>query len=369
MKTADNNEKKAILDGLMELFSQNRRWLLFFGTGTSCALDKRFGMPALQKHLSAQLGADPEWAAVEAELNAGKSLEHALTGIKLSQATKSKIRKTTGDFVAGIDHQCRDEILLGHKHWVGERLLKIMVSRLPARNPRLAAITPNYDMLIEYACAAQGIRCTTGFKGGLIRVWDWEGTQDSLNQCTLSRDGGRSMVYTTPLPRIELFKVHGSINRFTANNQQIECDLWSDAVPSGMERDVAAPGDPKYEQYAFNIDTVSRASRVEDETPAFAAIGYGFNDAHLHQRIFARVLKDDCPLLVMTLDLGDPEIGRLRKLGTRVWVLVAPRLPAGGYDTARTVVYMPLPGNPDPFLLDGESLWSCDSFAERILGG
>jgi hypothetical protein len=92
VKIANRDEKKAILDGLIGLFGQNRRWVLFFGTGTSCALDSQFGMPALQRHLSTMLASEPEWARVEAELKAGKTLEYALTGVGLSPATKAKIR-------------------------------------------------------------------------------------------------------------------------------------------------------------------------------------------------------------------------------------------------------------------------------------
>jgi hypothetical protein len=368
MKIANKDEKKAILDGLIGLFGQNRRWVLFFGTGTSCALDNRFGMPALQGHLSTELAAEPEWARVEAELKAGKTLEQALTGIGLSQATKAMFRQVTGDFVASIDRIFRDDLLMGRKQWVGTRLLKTLVCRLPARNPRLSVITSNYDMLIEYACSVQRIRWTTGFVGGLTRVWNWEMAQDGLNQCQVSRAGARSIVLTNPLPRVELFKVHGSINRFTVDSQQVECDLWTYGVPAGLERDVAVPGDLKYEQYAVsNMDTVSHAVRVEDEAPAFAVIGYGFNDPHLHQRILARVQKQDCPLVVMTLDLEEAEIARLREVGSRVWLLVASKLPGGESDVSRTVVYMP--GHVYPYVLDGEQLWVCDSFAERILGG
>ena len=366
MKTADTPDKKRILDGLIELFGQHRRWLLFFGTGTSCALDAGFGMPALQAHLSAQLGSEPEWKQVEAVLNSGKTLEQALTGIGLSADTKALIRKVTGGYVGAVDRMFRDDVLLRRKEWVGTPILKALVSRLPARNPRLSVVTPNYDMLIEYACAAHAIRVATGFSGALTRVWDWECVQDGLNQCRMSREGSRSMVLTIPLPRVELLKVHGSINRFTCNNEQIECDLWTDAVPTGLERDVAVPGDPKYEQYAFNMDTVSHAAREEDSAPAFAMMGYGFNDPHLHQRILSRVLKQDCPLVVLTLDLEEGEIARLRKFGSRVWFLVAPRSPDGGNDMSKTVVYMP--NEPDGLVLDAERLRSCDAFAERILG-
>ena len=73
----------------------------------------------------------------------------------------------------------------------------------------------------------------------------------------VGREGARSTILTNSLPRIELFKVHGSINRFTMDGRQVECDLWTEGAPDGVERDVAVPGDLKYEQYAVsNMDTV-----------------------------------------------------------------------------------------------------------------
>ena len=369
MMTANKDEKKAILDGLIDMFSQNRRWLLFFGTGTSCALDKRFGMPALAAHLKKEkeLSATDDWAQVESQLASGHSLEEALTGVGLHPATKTLIQQKAGDFVAEIDRSVRNDVLLGKKHWVGERLLKALTGRLPPRNPRLPVVTANYDMLIEYACASQSIRCTSGFLGDLMRVWNWEGVQDSLNQCRVSRSASRTMKLTNPLPRVELLKVHGSINRFATGNRQVECDLWTVEVPVGCERVIAAPGDQKYEQYADNIPTAALGIKAQDEAMAFAVIGYGFNDPHLHKGIFARVRQENCPLLVLTFDLADEKIEELRKLGTRVWILIAPKLGAGKNNEARTAVYMP--GREDPLVLEGERLWSCDSFAEVILGG
>ena len=135
----------------------------------------------------------------------------------------------------------------------------------------------------------------------------------------------------------------------------------------GVERDVAVPGDLKYEQYAVsNMETVSHAARMQEDAQAFAVIGYGFNDPHLHQKILARVRDHHCPLIVLTLNLDDAMIADLRKDGAPVWILVAPRLVGGAYDFSRTLVYRP--GHATPLLLDDERLWNCDAFAERILG-
>jgi len=68
---------KTILEGLMGLFSQNRRWLLFFGTGTSYALDKRLGMPMLTDQLKKELGDTSYWPQIQLDLDAGQTLEQA----------------------------------------------------------------------------------------------------------------------------------------------------------------------------------------------------------------------------------------------------------------------------------------------------
>lgn len=369
MATASKDEKKAALDGLIDLFEKNRRWLLFFGTGSSCALDARFGMPALQEHLSAELVSDAAWSRVETALNDGKTLEQAMdgVGVGLNSAAKARFRKVIGDFVAGVDARWREKVLMGEAVWVGTKLLKALAGRLPPTNPRLSVETSNYDMLIEYACANLGIRWTTGFVGGVLRSWSWDAAQDSLLQSGVSRDGSRNATFVSQVPRVELFKIHGAINRFTHGGRQVECDLWASQAPSGVERDVAVPGDLKYEQFAVNnVDTVGRARRAEDDAQAFAMIGYGFNDAHLHRRILERVQGQGRPLVVMTLDLAESVVADLRKGDAPVWVLVAPRRDSGGNDLSHTLVYRP--GVAAPVLLENERLWSCDAFSETILG-
>jgi hypothetical protein len=364
-----NDVTKTILEGLMGLFSQNRRWLLFFGTGTSCALDKRLGMPMLTEQLKKELGDTSYWPQIQLDLDAGQTLEKALTGVGLSDEAKSSIQRATGAYIARIDHEVRDDVLLGNRCWVGEHLVKALVQRLPPRNPRLPIVTANYDMLIEYACTRHGIRYTTGFSGEIIRTWNWVQAQDSLNQCSLSQQGGKSMVLMDPLPRVELYKVHGSINRFshTSANRQIECDLWSEEIPAGLERIVAVPGEQKYEQYTNLVETAAYARKAENEALAFAVIGYGFNDPHLHERILGRVQSQDSPLLILTLELADDRVKELRVLGKQVWILVAPKRPTGDSDESHTLVYSP--DLAAPVVLNDERLWNCDCFVERIIGG
>ena len=362
-------EKKTVINGLMELFRNNRRWLLFFGTGTSCALDGDFGMAALAEYLRERLSGEPDWASVEQELKANASLEQALETIsgQISRETESLFRKEIGDFVAEVDRRHRNKVLLGKDTWIGSSLLKALADPLPRLNPRLSVVTSNYDMLIEYACSALGLRWTTGFARGLVRSWDWEAAQDRLIKRQVDRTGSRSKQYYVPQPRVELFKVHGSINRFKQDGREIECDLWAKEPPDGIDRDIAVPGTLKH-KHSSNDTTDMRGyvSRAERDAQAFLMAGYGFGDEHLHVPILERVRREKCPLVVLTLDLSDETITELRKDAAPVWILLAGRSAVGKFDEARTTAY--IPERSEPITLD-TALWKCDAFAKKIMGG
>jgi len=366
---ATPKEKKAILNGLIELLSQNRRWLLFVGTGASCELDRRLGMPELAAHLRSKIPHDAlGWPDIRSRLDSGQSLEMALTGVALPPKTKSLIQQETGAYVAGIDRELRDDVLTGCKRWVGEELVNALGQRLPPYNPRLTIVTPNYDMLIEYSCAKNTMRYTSGHVGEIIRTWNWQQAQGNLTRASHVVQSSKKVGTREPLPRIELHKVHGSINliRDPKSGRQWECDIWAEKVPDGFERVVAVPGEQKFESYASNVPVANCALEAEAKAAAFLVIGYGFNDAHLHQGIYDRVRRNDGPLLILTLELTDNRITELRTLGKRVWILTASRDASGNLDMDHTVIHCPL--SDSPLVIEDEKLWSCDSFAKQILG-
>ena len=369
MKMASPKGKKTIFDGLIELLSQNRRWLLFVGTGASCELDRRLGMPELATHLMSKVPHDaPGWSMIRSRLESGQSLEKALTEAALLSKTKSLIQQETGDYVAGIDRELRDDVLTGRKPWVGERLLNALGRRLPPVNPRLTVVTSNYDMLIEYSCAKNGIRYTSGHVGEIIRTWNWQQAQYDLTRVSGSNQRDKQVRTREPIPRVELYKVHGSINLFRdpKDSRQLECDIWVQEAPNGLERVVAAPGEQKFESYANNVDVAARAREAEAKAMGFLVIGYGFNDAHLHGVIYERVRRNDGSLLVLTRGLDARQIGELRALGKRVWILTASRDANGDIKESHTIIHCPL--SESPVVIEDERLWSCDWFAKRILG-
>jgi len=369
MKAIQSDEKKVVFDGLIDLFSQNRRWLLFVGTGISCALDKELGMPALERQLVKEMPNDADgWPEVRKRLEEVKNLEAALTGVGLHEETKRRIETITGDFVSKRDSRLREDILCSVKCWPGESLMRNLVQRLPANNPRLPVVTPNYDMLIEYACAKNGIRYTTGYVGELLRTWNWNQAMDSMSRNRVVNQRSKTVSYRQLLPRVELHKVHGSINLFwnQTNHQRVECDSWVTKPPRHYRREIAAPGDLKFESYAHNPDPADVAREAIDGAAAFLVIGYGFNDPHLHERILGRVQQTGCPLVVLTLHLSDKQIKTLRESGSRTWVLTSGKDAAGNTICDQTRIRCPL--LEDRAMLENERLWSCDAFADKILG-
>ena len=231
-------------------------------------------MPKLTEHLLDTLPADePGWADVRLRLEAGQNLEQSLMGLTLPARTSSLIRKEVGDHVAAIDGKHRDDVLMGRNRWVGEPLLNALGQRLPPANPRLPIVTSNYDMLIEYSCAKSGLRYTSGHVGGMIRTWNWQQAQADLTRLTSAGQTGKSAHAREPLPRVELYKVHGSINLFRhpKTSYPLECDVWAEQPPHEFERVVATPGD-KFESYASNIEVAARALEAEAKAMAFLMI-------------------------------------------------------------------------------------------------
>jgi hypothetical protein len=349
------------LEALQTLFRNHRRWLLFFGTGTSCALDPNFGMTALKDYLvkQADITSNPEFKSMieilEKDQNPG--LEQAMLELSgaLSESSKNNLRKHVGNFVASVDMKHRDPILTKSEQWVGSGLVQKLFEGCPPRHPGLTVITSNYDMLIEYSCSVLGIRLVTGFSGGILREWNWDAVRDSLFLFSTDK---RARSVKSPLPRIELLKPHGSINRFRLKDGiQYECDLWTVEAPDTVTRELAVPGTLKYEQTVQNPDLEKRNKAIH-ETEGFLFAGYGFQDEHLHASILTRVAQDSCPLVVLTKQLDQDKIELLRHKGDSVWILVS--------DQSDTLLYPPL--GVEPIRIPKTNLWACDTFSKTILG-
>lgn len=366
-----NDDKlKKIKAALLAVMREPRRWLLLVGTGTSIAVDAELGMPALARHLIAAIPENTTgWKAVAKRLEQRDDLETALTGINPTESLHNEIAKHTATFVAQKDAALRDDVLTGNKPWVGESLLKQLMRGLSPTWPRLPIVTPNYDMLIEYACSKANIPYITGYHGGIIRRQDWSKARERLCRLNTVTMGGKRRDTITPIPCVELMKVHGSINMFkNKDNELFENDMWVNEHPDNYKPMIAPPGETKFQDTLnFHGPLFREASQAIGTATAFFVIGYGFRDKHINREILERVRNHKCPLIVLTLE-PSAELDPLPSMEKTVWVITGIQNRTNGKtDPAGTRF-----ANGNEELCgdyNGVTLWKSDVFTKQILGG
>lgn len=346
------------------MMREPHRWLLLIGTGTSVDLDSNLGMTALAQYLLDSISPDTEgWEEIAKKLGNKVSLEAALTKINPSEILQSEIAKYTAGFVAQKDALLRDDVLTGKKKWVGESLLSHLMRGLSPSWPCLPLVTPNYDMLIEYSCSNAGMPYITGYHGGIVRSLDWKKARERQYRLKMVSNGKKRSEALARTPRVELMKVHGSINLFRdLDGTFVENDLWAGKCPNGYTPVIAPPGVTKtLETLNSHQNLFGAALASINKATSYFAIGYGFNDPHIHQDILKRVREYDFPLIVLTRDSTD-KLDELVGYGENVWVVTGKKDDPSG---SRIV-------NQNKDLcgdFDGVELWKSDVFAKQILGG
>lgn len=342
---------------------------LFFGTGISCALDIRFGMDALknalidqvERHLSAT-AARNEWTGVKETLQQGSDLESALNAVSNQDLIKT-ITKITGTFIASIDREYAYRIAEGVVEWPATRFLKKLVDTLPEGDRVLHALTPNYDMLFEYACDSIGIPYTNGFSGGIERKLDWDAVKRSMLLPEQVLQGKQIKNIYKPRKHVRLYKVHGSLNYFFHRNNVVENNAWMWNPPDFTERVMITPGLSKYETLQhYRQELLQFADTAINKSANFLFIGYGFNDSHLEEYIKRKLISQGCHGLIITRDCN-PRIESLLKEATNLWAVC--KLEDANLEGTRVFNkrYSNWLSLPD------KKLWDIREFTTQILGG
>ena len=340
--------------------------VLVVGTGASCALDPRFGMPELGKELrrTVQPGSDAEaWKRVLASLDGGKGLEDALDAIT-ETGLKERIVTATGAFVASVDRDWAWRIATGERiaplHW----LLRKLVDGLPPTNPVQHVVTPNYDMLIEHTCDALEVPWTDGFTTGSTCRPDWGAARNSMLKMT-REPRGKSWTDTTRfMPHIRLHKVHGSINWFRDDDETrlLRCDRMIDGdPPADWRRAMITPGRGKLEEAGKNRERFAEADAAIAGAKAFLIVGYGFNDIHINKGIRKRLVDQGCSGIVVTRDWS-PKIENWIRHSSDLWAVCQD--PGGGKQGTIVVGS----GNVDaPLVCEGQDLWKIVEFTKSVM--
>ncbi len=358
--------KEIAYKAIAEFFSAKKPFVLF-GTGTSCALDPAFGMPALEQHLRNKLSSGltniqtQQWQQVIEALDVNThDFESAMDFIKDDKLT-NRVVETTANFVAQHDSKYAYQIISGSVDWPARNLLKKLVNTLPETDRRLHIATPNYDLLAEYSFFRNGIAYITGFYGGYCRNYEWSQSEKSVFSIKKDIVGRKNQPRRIEQKHIRLHKPHGSLNTFEINSRLVECDGWIHNKPENVTRAMITPGTAKYQHLHKDRAPLAEYDRAVKSHRIFLFLGFGFNDSQLVNNAFRHKLEQDqCSALVITRD-SNPRIEEWLSKCPNMWI-VCKQL-----DSEKTRIYN---SKYDGWLhINDKELWRFDHFTNEFLGG
>jgi len=341
---------------------------VLFGSGMSCAVDNKFGMDCLKEHLLDKLAEkklnfaqQAEWDSVIKSLNSSYDFETSMNNIKDDDLI-NEIVGITGDFVSKLDYKYSQEIVNGNKNWPASTLFEKLVDGLPGTDRELHVATPNYDMLAEYAFSKAGILYINGFYGGIIRHLGWEQSRRSITYVDKVSHRKKIELVTRKHKHIALYKVHGSLNLFSTNDDNfIENNaLLYMPIPEGTKRLIITPGISKNEKlHWFRKELLGKFDVAVEKHNYFLFLGFGFNDKQLITRAILDKLKNQkCNGLIITKDTND-RINKLLGEAENLWLICQ----SGSGTNIKNKKYSA------PLFLQNEELWKVNIFAQKILGG
>ena len=359
--------EEVALNAIRDFFREKP--FVFFGTGMSCALDLRFGMPALKDELAQNVTPDSQtseqgrqWTKVMESLHNGRGLETALDNVTDSSLLQ-KITCATGRFVSAIDRECALHIAKGEATWPATRFFKRLVDTLPEGDRVLHVLTPNYDTLFEHACDAVGIRYTNGFSGGLERRVDWDAVDQSLLLRQKITQGRRFKTIYKRRKHVRLYKVHGSLNFFFHRDTVVENNAWMWDAPDFSIRVMITPGLSKYQTLqSYRQELLEWADAAIDKANHFLFLGYGFNDTHLETYIKRKLVTQACKGLIVTKDCNS-RIESLLAKAENLWLVCKTQ----DNDTDGTRIFNKQYARW--LVLPTKMLWDIETFTREILGG
>lgn len=342
---------------------------LFFGTGMSCGMDVRFGMTALKdellhriKQCTLNTEQTRQWDQIAQSLQSGSDLESSLDNVTDSDLLQ-KITAVTGCFVASLDREYALRIAKGEVHWPATQFIKRLVDTLPEGDRILHALTPNYDMLFEYACDSVGVPYTNGFSGGVERKSDWDAIDRSLLMPEQVSQRGRLKTVYKHRKHIRLYKVHGSLNYFFHRNAVIENNAWMWEPPDFFQRVMITPGLSKYEiLQRYRQELLKYADAAIGKANHFLFLGYGFNDKHLEEYIKRKLITQGCKGLIVTRD-SNPRIESLLADAPNLWLVCKTQ------DESSDGTRIFNKQHSGWLNLPSKRLWDIGEFTTQILGG
>lgn len=265
--------------------------LIILGSGASAA----YGMPGMRELADYLIGhdlsafneklGDDGWSKFTSLLKEGIDLESALYNTKLSEKLTSEIIKATWLLINSKDEEIFSAYLEGKIEF---KLCKLLAHIFRTSNSVIDILTTNYDRLAEYACDAEGLYHYTGFTAGFYR------SLMPQNSITSQR-------------KVNIWKVHGSIDWFRNPNEDIVALPHRSSIPEYYHPQIVTPGGEKYHRTHLPPyrDIINNADQAITRAASYLCIGYGFNDEHIQPKLMEKCARQNAPITLLTRNLSD----------------------------------------------------------------
>lgn len=254
--------------------------VIIWGSGATIP----YGLPSmndLSKKLKPKLGGIDGNADLETELG------------KVDDSKIDEIKKIIRDEVVKGDRTCLKKSLEDTNYF--EAIIKMMEKFYNSHPKKIDIVTTNYDCVLEYALSKSNYNFTDGFTGR------------SLSKFNPEAFGERKI--------INLIKVHGSLNWFSDENNDIfylPCEHDSNKLKYRM----VVPARNKYHEASQEPyrTLIKKSDNAIEKASSFLVVGFGFNDEHLTPKIDDKI-KASTPIVIITKKATDSCIGKLKNAG------------------------------------------------------
>lgn len=319
--------------------------LIILGSGASAAHGMS-GMGALANHLvvntdTSDLSADENeaWKKFRQVLLDGIDLESALHQVAVTEKLTARIITATWSLISSEDIKIFHDSLYNQAMFPLGRLLRHMFK---SSLTKINIVTTNYDRLAEYACDQEGVHHYTGFSHGFFRQ------RASPNDITSTR-------------RVNIWKVHGSLDWFKSPIEDIVAISNVNEIPNRYRPEIVTPGTQKYQTTHSEPyrSTIHNADLAITAANSYLCIGYGFNDEHIQPNIMAKCSRNNTPITIITYALS----GAARRLILNGKVQNYLAIERGATDE-QSIVYSSLDKAPRTV---EKNIWSLEGYLSLIM--
>jgi hypothetical protein len=319
--------------------------LIVLGSGASAAHGLS-GMGALAAYLIKHtdiLGLPPtdvaSWDQFCQLLTSGVDLETALHQVSVSQELTVSVIKGTWSLINSEDVQTFRNCLQDRTIFP---LGKLITHMFRSSLSKINIVTTNYDRLAEYACEQEGLHHYTGFTHGFFRQLA------PPDEITTGR-------------KVNIWKVHGSIDWFKSPLEDIVALSNIDGIPDNYEPQIVTPGTQKYhrthlEPYRSIINNADSAIKAAS---SYLCIGYGFNDEHIQPNLIAKCVRQNAPITIITYALSEATKKHILNGNAQNYLAIE-----RGATDDQSVVYSSLENTP--FTVD-RNIWSLEGYLKLII--